>query len=69
MDLFEGNGIMLVWRDLMRGGMSVCGEGNALFYLFAGVNEEWEWKSPFLNQSQIRFRILGTVGQLNLCVS
>ena len=38
--------------DLMRGGMDVCGEGNALFSLFAGVNKEKEWKSPFLNQSQ-----------------
>ena len=26
--------------DLMRGGMDVCGEGNALFSLFAGVNKE-----------------------------
>ena len=38
--------------DLMRGGIDGCGEGKALFSLFAGVNEEREWNSPFLSQSQ-----------------
>ena len=38
--------------DFMRGDMDVCGEGKALISLFVGVNEEREWKSSFLNQSQ-----------------
>ena len=40
----------MMCMDLMRGSMDACGEGKALFSLFAGVNEEREWKSPFLNQ-------------------
>ena len=39
--------------------MGVCGEGKDLFSLFTGVNEEWEWKSPFLNQSQNSFQNSG----------
>ena len=38
--------------DLMRGGMDVCREEKAPFSLFVGMNEEREWRSPFLNQSQ-----------------
>ena len=47
--------------DLMRGGMDACGEGNALFFLFAGVNEEREWNSPFMNQSQNSFQNSGSI--------
>lgn len=31
------------------------------FYLFVGVNEGREWKSPLLNHHKTRFKILGAV--------
>lgn len=40
--------------------MDACGEGKSLFSLFAGVNEEREWNSPFLNQSQSSFQNFGS---------